>query len=171
VTALALRLKLRSAKPWCCALRRAMLGAAVAWLVVTSQSSQAAPKCTIAATAVTFGRYDVFSLPATPNDSGVGSLEIRCIGGGDTTFPVTLSTGRSNNYASRVMSSGANLLTYNLYTSAARTVVWGDGTGGSSAVAAARNSTTRLNVFGRIPGGQDAAVGNYSDFITATVIF
>jgi spore coat protein U-like protein len=120
-------------------------------------------------TAVGFGAYDVFS--GTPNNNGVGSLRIRCQGGGSKTFIVRLSTGQSHIYSTRVMRSGANVLTYNLYTSAARNVVWGDGTGGSSTMAVNRNSTTTLSLYGQIPAGQDVAVGIYSDNITATVDF
>jgi spore coat protein U-like protein len=69
------------------------------------------------------------------------------------------------------MRSGANVLTYNLYTSAARTVIWGDGTGGSSTISARSNSTTILDLFGQIPAGQDVGVGTYTDSITTTVIF
>jgi spore coat protein U-like protein len=69
------------------------------------------------------------------------------------------------------MKSGANLLNYNLYTSAARNVVWGDGTGGSNTMSATANGSTTLNIFGQIPASQDAAVGTYTDSITATVNF
>ena len=134
------------------------------------QYSLSAPSCAITSvTAVGFGAYDVFS--GTPNNNGVGSLKIGCQGGGSRTFIVRLSTGQSHSYSPRVMRSGANALTYNLYTSAARNIVWGDGTGGSSTMAVNRNSTTTLSLFGQIPAGQDVAVGIYSDSITATVDF
>jgi spore coat protein U-like protein len=129
--------------------------------------SMAAPSCTFSSvTAVSFGTYDVFV--TTPNNNGIGSLKILCSAG----IPalVTLSSGQSHSYVSRVMKSGGNALNYNLYTSAARTVVWGDGTGGSATVAI-RNSATTLNVFGKIPAAQDANVGLYSDNIVTTVNF
>jgi spore coat protein U-like protein len=69
------------------------------------------------------------------------------------------------------MRSGANQLNYNLYTDSAWTIVWGDGSGISSIQSVAGNSTTTLNVYGQIPAGQDAAVGNYTDTIIATVTF
>lgn len=131
----------------------------------------AATSCTFTSVAaVRFGAYDVFS--TLPNNNGVGSLTVRCQGGGGKqTFAVTLSSGQSNSYTSRVMMSGANLLSYNLYTSTARTLVWGDGSSISSVMMAGRNATTTLNVFGQIPAGQDVAIGTYSDSITATVNF
>lgn len=118
---------------------------------------------------VSFGVYDVLS--ASPNINGVGSITIRCEGGGPSTFVVTLSTGQSNSYASRVMKNGGNSLNYNLYTSSGRTIVWGNGSGGSNTRTANRNTTTTLDIFGKIPAEQDVAVGSYLDSITATVNF
>ena len=141
----------------------------VALLALLSPSALAAPFCNFTSvTGVGFGAYDVFS--AAPNNNGVGSLRIRCQGGGKSAV-VTLSAGQSGSYALRRMTSGSNRIDYNLYTSAARTVVWGDGTGGSATQSVASNSTTTLSVFGQIPAAQDAAVGVYSDNIIATVNF
>jgi spore coat protein U-like protein len=69
------------------------------------------------------------------------------------------------------MKSGANTLTYNIYTSATRSIVWGNGTGGSSKQTAYKNSTTTLSLFGLIPAGQDVANGIYTDNFIATVNF
>jgi spore coat protein U-like protein len=118
---------------------------------------------------VGFGAYDVFS--ATNNNNGIGSITINCNGSGSS-FVVKLSTGQSNTYASRVMRSGANQLNYNLYTSAARVVVWGDGTGGSSTKTISnKDDDETLTLFGQIPAAQDARVGIYNDSIIATVNF
>jgi spore coat protein U-like protein len=70
-----------------------------------------------------------------------------------------------------MMRSGANTLTYNIYTSASRSIVWGDGTGGSHTQTAYKNSTTTLNLFGQIPAGQDVPKGIYIDNLIATVNF
>jgi spore coat protein U-like protein len=69
------------------------------------------------------------------------------------------------------MNNGANTLTYNIYTSASRSIVWGDGHGGSSSQTAYKNSTTTLSLFGQIPAGQDVATGTYTDNLDATVNF
>jgi spore coat protein U-like protein len=152
------------------ALRGTILGVTAAWLVILPQPLFAASSCSfISLTTVSFGAYNVFS--KSPNNNGIGSFTILCQSGGGSNFVVTLSTGQSNNYASRVMMSGGNRLYYNLYTSAARTVVWGDGTGGSNVMTAAKHSTTALSVFGQIPAGQNAFVGTYTDNITIIVNF
>jgi len=79
----------------------------------------------------------------------------------------------------RQMKSGANTFGYNLYTTNAYAVVWGDGTGSTATI----SGTMRLNnghpsqtnthtVYGRIPALQDVAVANdYRDNVTATVTY
>ena len=114
-----------------------------------------------------FGTYNVFT--PISNTSGVGGLTINCKG--DTpSFVVGLSAGQSNTFSSRVLKSGGNTLNYNLYTSAARTVIWGDGTGGSH-VLTFQNITTTLSIYGEIPAEQDVMVGSYSDNIIAIISF
>jgi spore coat protein U-like protein len=138
-------------------------------LIALPITSFAATRCAISSIAsVDFGTYDVFS--TLSNNNGIGSITIDCQGGGSN-LEVTLSSGQSNTYVSRTMRRGRNLLSYNLYTSAARNVVWGDGTGGSDTIMVNKHGTTTLSVFGQIPAGQDATVGTYSDDITTIVNF
>lgn len=154
------------------ALRGAIIAAGLA---VLPAPASAAPSCAFSSPIpVSFGVYDVLS--ASPNNNGVGSITIKCQGGeggGPSSFGfvVSLSTGQSNSYASRAMTSGGNSLNYNLYTGAGRTIVWGNGSGGSKTMTVSRNTTRTLDIFGKIPAGQDVAVGSYLDSITATVDF
>jgi spore coat protein U-like protein len=113
---------------------------------------------------VSFGSYDVFS---NSNLDSTGTISINC--DQFNSFEMSLSPG-GGTYASRSMASGANRLNYNLYTDAARTTVWGDGTGGTAIVTAGGTSASRT-VYGRIPAKQNAFVGNYSDVVIATVEF
>jgi spore coat protein U-like protein len=117
---------------------------------------------------VSFGVYDVFS--ESSNNNGIGSITIKCHDKGSS-YKVQLSTGQSNTYSTRVMISGTNRMNYNLYTSASRTLVWGDGTEGSSEMGLNKNSKSILNIFGKIPANQDLAVGIYFDNIVVTVEF
>ncbi len=142
-----------------------LLFAAAVLLALLSPAASAA-KCSISASGASFGVYDVFS--AAANNTGIAALSVDCQG---ASASVALSQGYSGNYAARQMRSGSNRLYYNLYTSAARSVVWGDGSGVSRTLPAANNQITSLTVFGQIPAGQDAAVGSYSDHITVIVNF
>ena len=81
-------------------------------------------------------------------------------------------------YSERNMAMQANYLGFNLYTNAARTIVWGDGTGGSQTVSAPASLATSggsasFTVYGRVRMGQRryAPPGSYLDVITATVTY
>ncbi|NNC64112.1 MAG: spore coat protein U domain-containing protein [Gammaproteobacteria bacterium] len=64
---------------------------------------------------------------------------------------------------------------YNLYSNPARTLVWGDGTGGSLTVFRSKPRPGRQNfslpVYGRIPPTQSVSPGLYSDDIIVTIVF
>src|SRR6266852_470073 len=93
--------------------------------LLLSRSAEAAASCTISVTGVSFGAYDVFS--ATALDS-TGTITYRCSGSARN-ISVTLSTGAANSFTPRATSSGTDTLTYNLFTDAAHSTIWGDGTG------------------------------------------
>ena len=67
------------------------------------------------------------------------------------------------------MTSGAETLNYNLYTTAARNIVWGDGSGATQQVAGAISVpggakvtvTATHTVYGRISAPQNVAAGTY----------
>ena len=119
---------------------------------------------------VAFGTYNVFAATALAVN---GSISVSCAGSGSGT--VALDKGQnSSSFVSRAMkrTGGATLLTYNLYTDAATTIVWGDGTGGSTTQRLAGNSpSATLTVFGKMGAGQDVGVGTYTDTVVITVNF
>jgi spore coat protein U-like protein len=93
-------------------------------------------------------------------------------------YEIKLDTGQAGSYAPRAMTNGSSLLTYNLYTDATRTVVWGDGAGGTSVVsikyALARPGDTQTDtwtVYGRVGARQVVSTGTYLDTITVTLVF
>lgn len=121
---------------------------------------------------VSFGGYDVFG--SAPLDSA-GSITLRCtdVGLGDTVL-VTLSKGASATYFPREMTHPRTPLAYDLYLDAARTAVWGDGTGGSSAYGPVQPSDgvdLVLPVYGRVPARQNVVAGSYSDTLVVTIQF
>lgn len=133
--------------------------------------------CTATSTGVAFGGYSTTLL--TPTDA-TGSVSVRCTALLSLTinYTVDLATGSSGSYTSRSMLQGASVLSYNLYTSAARTTVWGNGTGGTGRISALGILITPLTphnatytVFGRIPARQNIPIGAYIDTIVATVTY
>jgi len=128
--------------------------------------------CTVSATGVSFGVYDVFT--ATPDDS-TGTITYRC-GNSDKNITITLSKGGSGTYAPRKMSKAGSTdqLSYNVYFDATRTTVWGDGTGGSTYYSRnnpQNNQDVVLTMYGRITASQDVSVGSYGDTLLVTINF
>ena len=132
--------------------------------------------CTVTATAVNFGIYNPLS--GTPN-TAMGTVTVTCtviVIGLFESWTVALSAGNSGNYTSRALANGSSILGYNLYTSAAYTNVWGDGSGSTSLVTgnvtlAVGTTQTNYTVYGVIPAGQDSAAGSYTDTIVVTLSY
>src|SRR5437868_9911714 len=86
--------------------------------------------CSVTASALSFGAYNPTS--GSPLD-GTSSISVYCTVGSAYTVALDIGTG-GGAYTARGIANGANVLDYNLYTSSARTTVWGDGTGATSTV-------------------------------------
>jgi spore coat protein U-like protein len=128
--------------------------------------------CLIAAQNMAFGTYT--SLAAARDAQA--NLTVTCTNG--TAYTVKLDAGRSGNVAARRMYLngvvGPTFINYNLYTSAARTTVWGTATGSTvigTGTGAGQGSAQTLTVYGRVPITPTFTAGNYSDVVTATVEF
>lgn len=120
--------------------------------------------CTVSAGGVAFGGYDVFSPSAL---DGAGTISVNCSPG--SSYSLGLSAG-GGSYGQRRLSNGPAALNYNLYTDASRSVVWGDGTNGTSTVSGDGESVGHT-VYGRIPPQQNVTTGSYGDTIIVTVNF
>ena len=137
----------------------------VAGLCGTSPAEAA--KCNIATTPIAFGTYNVFS--AAPVDS-VGSLLFDCTG--VRTVSIAISQGQGGSFQPRELKSGAESLYYNLFLDAARSSVWGNGSGGTQTyVANPGRDPVNVTIYGRIPPEQDVSFGSYADSVTVTINF
>ena len=142
-------------------------------LVFASRLVAAPPNCKWVSTSpVAFGAYDVFS--GTPDDA-IGSVTFRCNGPAGAVVTIDLSSGGSGTYSPRRMTrAGVETLDYNLHLDATRTQIWGDATGGTlhyGPTVSPRNTDVLINIYGRIPTGQDKSAGTYTDTIVATINF
>ena len=150
-----------------CHLRRSgtrAIGLALAGLFLALTSPALPADCTVSAQSVAFGSYDVFSAQAL---DGTGNISVNCLPSAG--YSLALSTG-GGSYNQRQMASADDVLNYNLYTSASRSTVWGDGTGGTGTVGGSAESANHT-VYGRIPAGQNRKAGSYGDTIIVTVTF
>jgi len=131
--------------------------------------------CTVTATGVAFGTYT----PLTPIAlTSTATLSVTCtVTTHRNTITIDLSTGASNRFTPRTMTSGANILNYNLYLDAADTQIWGDGTGGSvidsitliRVGGGTKSVSANATVYGAVAALQDPAPGSYTDTITVSV--
>ncbi len=141
----------------------------------------AATTCGVSTPGLAFGNYDVFAASVT---NGNATLTITCSlnpppGAATVNYTISMSTGISGSFVQRQMKSGVNALGYNLYTSNAYSVIWGDGTGTTKTVTGSLRLTSanptqsvKPTVYGQIPALQDAAVANnYADNVTVTVTY
>jgi spore coat protein U-like protein len=144
--------------------------ATFAALIIATSPFSAHAACSLSSTTVLFGSYDIFS--SAPLDT-LGQIIFRC-GNNDHNVSISLDKGGAPTFDPRRMLNGASTLNYNLYLNAARTTIWGDGTGGTQNFFV-RNPANKQDVsiplYGRIPAGQGTSAGNYSNTLTVTINF
>jgi len=169
-------------------LRNAVLGlAGAALMILTSLASAASPatttfqvqasvvaNCLVTANSLAFGTYD----PTAADRDVDTTVSVRCTNGTGYTVALNAGVTAGTTLALRKMTDGTNFMNYNLYRNALRTEIFGDGTGGTfmaSGIGAGLGlgQAITVNVYGRIPTGQDTLpIGTYTETtITVTVTF
>lgn len=145
-------------------------------LLVTANVNK---NCTISTTPVAFGTYDPLGTHASADLDATGTVTIICTKG--TTARIGLGLGANALAAVRRMADSGNFLDYQLFrpvsdvpnAACAFTAAWGNtfGTDTVNPVAAPSKAARTFNVCGRVAQNQDAAPGNYTDTVVATVDF
>ncbi|MBU6509310.1 MAG: spore coat protein U domain-containing protein [Gammaproteobacteria bacterium] len=147
-----------------------ILALLLAGILAVAPVTVRAANCTVSTRALAFGNYNL--LNAAAHNVAPVIIVAACTGRG--TLTAALSTGQSNSYINRYMTSSttSDQLNYQLYTSVAHTTIWGDGTSATAVITRSiRNNSLRLRAFGQIPALENIAAGKYTDLITATVSF
>lgn len=124
--------------------------------------------CTISATDLNFPRTGVLNRALQTN----GNLNVRCTNG--NAWRISLSAGNSGSVLNRRMQrvGGGGSVKYQLYTSNARSVIWGDGTNGTARVTGTGSGQNQaVTVYGTVPAQASQAPGTYRDTIVATISF
>lgn len=129
-------------------------------------SATVVASCQVTAGALAFPNYDAVAGAAV---DGQSALTVTCT----QAAPYTIGLdGGANSAAAtagaRAMVSGGNHLDYNLYSDAARTTLWG---GAATVAGTGTGLAQTVNVYGRIPGGQNVPALAYGDTVTVTVNF
>lgn len=149
-------------------------------MVLSMMAGQALSACGIANAPVnlSFGAYSPITFPGkvvSANADSTGSVSISCSGLAQAvSYALKLSAGRSNSILARSMggTGGGADMTYNLYTNASRTTVWGDGASGASFAGSIAPTDGPVNhiFYGRVPAGQSALrAGTFTDQLVITL--
>jgi spore coat protein U-like protein len=150
---------------------------AAAFLVLVSPEPAEALTCTATATGLAFGVYSANT--AMPTDT-TGTVTVTCnsLIALLVSYSIALTTGGSGSFAGRTMAgSVAPRLGYQIYTDAARTRIWGDGTGGTVTVADSYLLSVIVPVvrpytyYGRIPAHQIVGPGIFGDTVTVLITY
>ncbi|NUS60573.1 MAG: spore coat protein U domain-containing protein [Lysobacter sp.] len=125
-----------------------------------------------------FGAYDPANVNNTADRDGAGTINVRCTRGTTTTIALEQgaapATGSDCTTPLRQMTDGgAERLRYDLFSDSGRTTTWGCTQGTNTTSHTSTNSSTAavLDVWGRIPAGQNVAPGNYSDTVRILLTF
>ncbi|QDQ81101.1 spore coat protein U domain-containing protein [Paraburkholderia megapolitana] len=133
-----------------------------------SVSATVVNNCNITATNISFAASSVLNSAL----SATGSITAQCTN--SDAYRIALNGGISGNVVARTMqrSGGGGAVNYQLYTDAAHTTTWGDGTAGTTMVTATGSGNQQvISVYGVVPPQTTPAPGSYSDTITATISF
>ena len=133
-------------------------------------SGTVVPTCSVSAEALSFG--GAIPNPINSNVDAQSNITATCSSGAAYTVALSAGNGAGATFAQRRLTSGPNTLNYSLYTDASRSIVWGDGTGGSSVFNGSGSGAAQaIPVYGRIPSPQSVPTGAYSDTIVVTLTF
>lgn len=138
-----------------------------------SVSGTVATVCTVGSPTLDFGGYNPVTTNASSPLDGSTTITVNCTHDGSVTLGFDLGANAQASHCGaspqRCMANGNNYLNYNLYASANdRTsgTVWA-----SPEAETISGGSATVSIYGRVPGGQDAAVGTYTDSVVATVYY
>lgn len=135
--------------------------AITAWLLLAAIGANA--DCSVAVNGLIFGDYDVFDSSHTDS---TGTITVNC--SAETAYTLKFSAGNGS-FSERLLLNGIHSLSYNIYTDAAHSLVWGDGSGGSVTQGGNTDTSAEHTAYGRIPARQNVYSGAYADSIVVTL--
>lgn len=135
-------------------------------MLVLAMPSMAYSQCAINVPNLSFGIYNTLNEQANMNTT---SIKVTC----DKTvnYEVKISPGLSGSFSGRYLSPqklSFDKLYYNLYLNPQYTIIFGDGTSGSTSY---RGNAQSIPIYTRVPAKQKVSMGNYSDVLLINITF
>lgn len=124
--------------------------------------------CNVSTTNLAFGTYNPTS--ATPL-AQTATITTICTNGAPYDIGLSAGTGSGATVTNRLMTSGANTLSYGLYSDAGHTTNWGDTVGTDTVALTGTGAGQGTTVYGQIPALYPAQAGAYSDTVLVTVTY
>jgi len=154
----------RKALPFIVPLLALAAGSAMAASTSTTftVSATVVASCSVSATNLAFGSYT-----GSAHVDQTSTVSVTCTNGTD--YSVALNDGaNASGSTRRMVSSGSNYLSYEMYSDAGRTTVWN---AAAQVTGTGNGAAQSLTVYGRIPSGQSVPAGSYSDTVQVTVTY
>lgn len=99
------------------------------------------------------------------------TFQVQCT---DTTpYDVGLNEGSTagGTTTTRRMTSGSDIVTYQMFSNPARTVNWGNAVGSDTVAGTGTGAPQAFTIYGRVPSQATPAPATYTDTVTITVTF
>lgn len=147
-----------------------LLGPALSATTTSTFTVQVAitASCTInSAATLNFGSQGVL----TSNVDQTSVLQVQCTNTTPYNIGLNAGTGTGATVAARKLTSGANTVSYSLYSDSGRATVWGNTVGTDTVAATGNGAAQSYTVYGRITAQTTPAPGTYTDTITVTVTY
>jgi spore coat protein U-like protein len=125
--------------------------------------------CVVGTSTLAFGNVTSAAI-AAGNVDATGTVSVNCTFGSPYTVALDAGTGTGATVAIRKMMSGANTLSYTIFSDAGRTTIWGTATGATFA-STGTGAAQSLTAYGRILTAPTAAAATYSDTVNVTVSY
>lgn len=146
---------------------QAFAGTATATFQATATLNSA---CVVAASNVSFGSITPAATGTAPAQGTVTSTCSK-----NVPYTLSINSGSSGSITARTMagatSGNTDKLAYNLYTDAAFTTVWGDGTAGQKVSLTGTGAQQSTTVFGSLSLNQYLKPDTYTDNLTVTLAY
>lgn len=121
----------------------------------------------VSASDLNFGSNGVLAA----NVDATSTIAVQCTNNTPYTLALGPGNGAGATVASRKMTSGGATINYSLYTTAARTSVWGNTTGTDTQAGTGNGASQSFTVYGRVPAQTTPAPGTYNDVVAVTISY
>ncbi len=107
----------------------------------------------------------------TANVDSSSTLAVQCTNTTPYNIGLSAGLGTGATVAVRKLTNGASTINYSLYTTSARTTVWGNTVGTDTVAGTGNGASQPYTVYGRVPPQTTPAPAAYTDTITVTVTY